>query len=66
MGFAKSSTHPTTSHPAHRLLDRGERGVGFGAVGATGLGHIGPSAAARLAPIAGGLAEIAEDVGWVE
>ena len=42
--------------PAERRLDRRERGVGLGAVGAAGLRHVGPAAAALAAERLGALA----------
>ena len=42
------------SGAAHRLLDRRERRVGLGAVGAAGLRHVGPPAAALAAERLGG------------
>ena len=38
-----------TSGAAHRLFDRGQRGIGLGAVGAAGLRHVGTAAAALAA-----------------
>src|SRR5262245_6363029 len=37
------------SGPGHGLFDRRQRGVGLGAVGAAGLRHVGPTAAALAA-----------------
>ena len=40
-----------------RRLDRLERGIGLGAVGAAGLRHVGPAAAALAAQRLGALAD---------
>ena len=46
----------TLSPPPSARLDRRERGLGLGAVGAAGLRHVGPAAAALAAERLGALA----------